>query len=543
MPETTRDEIARLQEEYDKNPEGRLFVHLAEAHRRNGDLEEARSILYQGLERHSDYLSARIVLAQVETELGNGAGALDVWREVVQLDPDNELALWALAELEYNEGNPTQSLGFYRRLAELGVDDGELDEMIALLEATVADGGEAPPQAAVPPTDEDESPRAAAPPPAFEVGGPALGSRAPHGASGGESTPSRGGSQEQLRRRNQNGSNALAHTDAIGLSDLLVRLLEYRDATFHAGSSLTRLLAVSIGHELELERIHVEALALAALLSDLGGLGVAAGEGQPISKLAEGDERRQAEQREVAISLQLLQGITLPAGVHEAVRHQHERWDGKGYPDGLREEEIPYAARVIAVARACADALTTVNGGGGVTAALDGLQRNAGSRYDPVVVSVLRRVFQRRSDHGIGFGLGGRVVVVTAEELRGLGIATQLHSEGYVAEVAADTGRARESVRRAGPKAVVLGAGLAGDDLSRFIRELRGSADLSATPLIVLDVNDMDHRVELLTAGADVCFASEVSFREFKATLDALLRRREEVDRPRERSERIDTRF
>ncbi len=63
MPESSRVEIARLQEEYEKNPEGRLFVHLAEAYRRSGELEKARAILNQGLERHSDYLSARIVLA------------------------------------------------------------------------------------------------------------------------------------------------------------------------------------------------------------------------------------------------------------------------------------------------------------------------------------------------------------------------------------------------------------------------------------------------------------------------------------------------
>ena len=140
-PTAVRRAIARLKEEYEKNPEGRLFVHLAEAYRRAGELEKARKVLNEGLERHSDYLSARIVLAQVETELGDTDRALEVWREVTQLDPDNELALWALAELEYNDGNAEQSLGYYRRLADLGVDDAELDEMITLLETTVSEGG------------------------------------------------------------------------------------------------------------------------------------------------------------------------------------------------------------------------------------------------------------------------------------------------------------------------------------------------------------------------------------------------------------------
>lgn len=578
MPNSTRDEIARLQEEYEKNPEGRLFVHLAEAYRRAGELEKAREVLNQGLERHSDYLSARIVLAQVETELGNSQGALQVWREVVELDPDNELALWALAELEYNEGHAEQSLAYYRRLEDLGVDDAELDEMISMLETAVAEGGVSAGAAAMPTADAVAGVSSASgsaanvekswsPPPSnpsrqsepqraqsspqetrggsmSSPGGPTGGGVSGGGSSSGASESGRrAASTENIQAKAREGNGtALAHTDAIGLSDLLVRLLEYRDATFHAGSSLTRLLAVSIGRELELDRIHLEALALAALLSDLGGLGLGMN-GYHLADIQNPDERRQAEQREVAISLQLLHGITLPAGVHESVRHQHERWDGKGYPDGLREEEIPYGARVIAIARAGADYLTRAHESGGVAGALDELQRNAGSRYDPVVVSVLRRVFQRRSDHGIGFGLGGRIIVVHPEELRALGVATQLHSEGYVSEVVRDVGKARESIRRALPKAVVAGAGIPQEELSRLIRDVRANGEVAGIPLIAIDANDMDLRVSLLTAGADVCFSSEVTFREFKATLDALLRRREEIDRPQDRMARVEARL
>src|SRR5690606_26954349 len=67
-----------------------------------------------------------------------------VWRDVERLDPDSEPALWALAELEYISGNGRSSLGFYRRLAELGVEGAELDDMIAVLESgQVAEPAEA----------------------------------------------------------------------------------------------------------------------------------------------------------------------------------------------------------------------------------------------------------------------------------------------------------------------------------------------------------------------------------------------------------------
>lgn len=491
MPETARDEITRLEQEYEKDPEGRLFVHLAEAYRKAGELKRARDLLQQGLEQHQDSVSARIVLAQVHGEMGDGEAAREVWRQVVERDPENELALRALASLEDAAGRRSEALGYYVQLQQLGVEDDHVAGRIAEL----SPGGERRPGAEQPAPVQEEKPA--------ERGSRPL-------ATGGRA------------------GGAPVHTDAVGLSDLLVRLLEYRSSTFRADSSLTRLLSLSMGRELELERIHLDALALAALLSDLGSLALA--DHAPSRPYASEDAERSAEQREVAISLQLLQDIALPAGVHEAIRHQHERWDGSGYPDGLREEEIPYTARVLAVARACAERLTGTADGRNrnVREALDELQRQAGSRFDPVIVSVLRRVFQRRAEHGVGFGLGGRVLLVHPEELRALGLATQLHNHGYVAEMVPELGRARARLRDATSEALVIGANLPSADVARFVREVRGNAAFGGVPIVVIDANDMDLRVEMLTAGADVCFPSETNFREFKATLDALLRRREE---------------
>jgi HD-GYP domain-containing protein (c-di-GMP phosphodiesterase class II)/CheY-like chemotaxis protein len=518
MPETTRDEIAKLQEEYAKHPEGRLFVHLAEAYRRSGELERARDLLQQGLQQHDDYLSARILLAEVHAEMGEEEQARATWREVLEQDPENERALRALADLAYVSGREQEALTHYRRIQEIGMDDDEVRDMIRELDQPAATPETAAPaRAESAATVEESAPR------------PAEASERPAARP---ATTAATAAAPQPPRDAQTAS--YAHTDAIGLTDLLVRLLEYRDSTFNADSSLTRLLALAIGRELELDPIHLDSLALAALLSDLGGLALSE---QARSLPVAGDEssaRRRAEQREVAISLQLLQGITLPAGVHEAIRHQHERWDGTGYPDGLRDEEIPYGARVLAIARGCAAMLTPHDGRAArtVPAALDELQRHAGSHYDPVVINVLRRVFQRRAEHGIGFGVGGRIVIVHPEELRGLGLATQLHSNGYVTEMASDISRVRERLRTSPTRAVVVGANLPRNDVGRLIRDVRSNQAHAGIPVIVIDANDMDTRVEYLTAGADVCFSSDVTFREFMATLVALLRRTEESMEP-----------
>ena len=71
------------------------------------------------------------------------------------------------------------------------------------------------------------------------------------------------------------------------------------------------------------------------------------------------------------------------------VRHHHERWDGTGYPDGLKGEQIPLAARVFAIADTL-DALTTdrpYREAVGFAAAREEIHRGAGTQFDPAVVA------------------------------------------------------------------------------------------------------------------------------------------------------------
>jgi len=79
------------------------------------------------------------------------------------------------------------------------------------------------------------------------------------------------------------------------------------------------------------------------------------------------------------------------------VRHHHEHWDGTGYPDGLRGEAIPLAARVFAVADAL-DALTTDRPYRPASSFADARRevlRGAGSQFDPVVVAAYRQIPDR----------------------------------------------------------------------------------------------------------------------------------------------------
>ncbi len=89
------------------------------------------------------------------------------------------------------------------------------------------------------------------------------------------------------------------------------------------------------------------------------------------------------------LAIRLFEKVSLPEGVKEAIAHHHERYDGAGYPDGLKGEEISAGARMLAMADALAamtssrpyrPALSTPQ-------ALDELEKNAGSQFDPAMVS------------------------------------------------------------------------------------------------------------------------------------------------------------
>ena len=85
------------------------------------------------------------------------------------------------------------------------------------------------------------------------------------------------------------------------------------------------------------------------------------------------------------------------------VRHHHERFDGRGYPDGLRGEEIPVAARVVSVA----DAFDTMTATGPTVwdsrqAALEEVERNSGTQFDPLTVRALLEVVWGFDDRRAG---------------------------------------------------------------------------------------------------------------------------------------------
>jgi putative two-component system response regulator len=145
-------------------------------------------------------------------------------------------------------------------------------------------------------------------------------------------------SREELRER------LLAPT----LASALANAIEARDEYLHGHCERLASLAVRVAELLGLPAEEVETIRLGAILHDVGKIGIP--DRVLLKPSALNEEERRIVETHPEIGDKLLEPLDLLAGARPIVRHHHERWDGKGYPDHLSGEAIPLGARIVAVA-------------------------------------------------------------------------------------------------------------------------------------------------------------------------------------------------
>jgi putative two-component system response regulator len=168
----------------------------------------------------------------------------------------------------------------------------------------------------------------------------------------------------------------------------LARTVEAKDAYTEGHLRRLERYAEAIGRRMCLEGEALIALRFGALLHDVGKVGVdemIIRKGGPLTPA----EYRLMQQHTL-IGERIVQPLRLAAAVGPIVRHHHERWDGRGYPDGLAGHAIPLGARIVAVADAY-DAMTTQRPYNRALAADEAVERlcaGAGIYWDPQVVGL-----------------------------------------------------------------------------------------------------------------------------------------------------------
>jgi putative nucleotidyltransferase with HDIG domain len=148
-------------------------------------------------------------------------------------------------------------------------------------------------------------------------------------------------------------------------------------------------LAVAVGERMAIEGVELDRLRYGALLHDVGKIGIPAEILRKPGPLSPEERTRMDEH--TAIGARMLERIPFLAPVAPLVRSAHERHDGGGYPDGLRGEEIPRGAMVIATCDAF-HAMTSDRSYRKAMSVADAeaeLLANAGSQFEPGVVTAL----------------------------------------------------------------------------------------------------------------------------------------------------------
>ncbi len=185
--------------------------------------------------------------------------------------------------------------------------------------------------------------------------------------------------------------NAALHLRII---EALAAAIEAKDTTTHDHLERVQVYAMELGRKLKLDPQGLRALQAASLLHDIGKLAVPEHIISKPGKLT----REEFEKMKIhpVVGAAILERVGFPYPVVPIVRHHHEKWDGSGYPDGLRGEEIPIGARILSVVD-CLDALASdrqYRRALPPEEVMSKIATGAGTAFDPAVVEVLAANYQ-----------------------------------------------------------------------------------------------------------------------------------------------------
>jgi len=218
------------------------------------------------------------------------------------------------------------------------------------------------------------------------------------------------------------GSKAVAHAFThealeetfLGTVRSLAEAIDAKDPSTHGHSEWVSRYAVMMGRQLGLSEEEVEALKYAGYLHDVGKIGISDTIlGKP-SQLDPGQWKMM--KKHASLGAKILEPVKISPVIKAAVRHHHERYDGKGYPYELSGEAIPLGARILAVA----DAYEAMTADRPYRRALSDeqavaeLKRCAGTQFDPMLVKAFlsalgletSRVREVRGEQGLEAAAG-----------------------------------------------------------------------------------------------------------------------------------------
>ena len=172
------------------------------------------------------------------------------------------------------------------------------------------------------------------------------------------------------------------------LIQLISDLLEAKDRHLVNHGNRVSFYATLVANKLQLPLAEQQILSLGALAHALDLIG---GDGKPVLLRDDSCTLHRPD-----LGARIAQAIGLPAEAVQIIALHHERWDGTGYPFGLKEEQIPLPAKIVALAQTF-DNLTADRPGAApisVTKALEQVEQQSGTAFDPSLVEIFCRTMR-----------------------------------------------------------------------------------------------------------------------------------------------------
>ncbi len=178
----------------------------------------------------------------------------------------------------------------------------------------------------------------------------------------------------------------------------LVSIIEAKDMYTESHSVRVAQYATFIATELNMDKTDIENIWVAGVLHDIGKIGIS-------DIVLNKKERLTPEEYEVvkqhpSIAYKILSNIGLETNIMNAIKHHHERYDGRGYPDGLAGENIDLMASIISVADSF-DAITSDRSYKRAKTLEEGIQELLackGTQFHPDVVDIFSRAFKNKKE-------------------------------------------------------------------------------------------------------------------------------------------------
>jgi putative nucleotidyltransferase with HDIG domain len=183
----------------------------------------------------------------------------------------------------------------------------------------------------------------------------------------------------------------------------LANSIDAKDPYTRGHSVRVTNMALAVGRELKLPDDEIRILRFAGILHDIGKIGI--GEAILLKKGSLTREEREIIRTHPVLGEKIIEPVDFLQPVRSLVRHHHEWFDGSGYPDGLRNEEIPFGARIIS-ATDTFDAVTSerpYQKAMGLEQALALIDTLRGKQIDPIIGETLIEVMKKKKAAGLVF--------------------------------------------------------------------------------------------------------------------------------------------